>query len=333
VNLQTAIAHVTAGKILAREQAQAVMEELVSGQASEENIKTFLLELNKRPYQRDELTGFAQGLRAKALKVNIQRQPVVDTCGTGGDGLHTVNISTAAAFVVAGAGVAVAKHGNRSVSSKCGSTDVLEELGVPVDLPAEETVARVEKAGFGFFFAPRFHPAMKHVGPVRKALGVRTIFNLLGPMVNPAGVKRQVVGVYDPDLLETYAHVLLDLGAERVLVVRGEDGMDEISPAAPTRVCLGENGQVRSFTVTPEDLGLPRRDLEEIRGGDARTNAAAIRGALSDSHPAVHDAICLNAAAALVAAGTTDDLSAALLAAAGAIKNGNARKALAEAAA
>jgi anthranilate phosphoribosyltransferase len=314
---------------LSRVQAKELMTLLISGDVAKEEIKTLLLALNKRPHEEDTIGGFAEGMLERATLVPIDRTPLIDTCGTGGDGLSTFNISTASAFVAAGAGVAVAKHGNRSVSSKSGSADVLEALGLKVDGNAEYVKSRIEKTGFGFFFAPVFHPAMKNVGPARRELGVRTVFNLLGPIANPARVDRQVVGIYDGALLETYARVLLSLGAKRILVVRGEDGMDEFSLTAPTRVCMADSEHgLKMETVTPEDVGLTRCSSEDLRGGDAKENARLMLDVLGGKEGPMLDATLFNAGAALVAAGVCADYKEGIAAARETVASGKALKVL-----
>lgn len=314
------------GEALDLASARAAMDHLVSGAADAAQMSAFLLAIEARGVQPAELTGFALSLRAHAVTVSVARRPLIDTCGTGGDGLHTFNISTAAAFVAAGAGAAVAKHGNRSVSSKCGSADVLEALGVPVEAEAEAVRAALEETGFGFFFAPKFHPAVGHVSAVRKALGVRTVFNLLGPMVNPALVPRQVVGIYSEALLETYAAVLLELGLERALVVRGEDGMDELSLSGRTVVCHVEKGRPigRTF-LTPEDAGLKRADIETLRGGDAAVNARLLLQVLEGRPGPRLDATLYNAGAAVWIAGLAPDLRGGVEAARQSVASGRAR--------
>jgi anthranilate phosphoribosyltransferase len=314
---------------LTREEAKELVLLLISGDVEKEDIKKLLLTLNERPFAEETLTGFAQGMIERAETVSISRTPLIDTCGTGGDGLSTFNISTAAAFAAAGAGVAVAKHGNRSVSSKSGSADVLEALGVSVDSGADAVKADIERTGFGFLFAPIFHPATKNVGPARRELGVRSVFNLLGPLVNPARVTRQVVGIYDGSLLEIYARVLLSLGARRVLVIRGEDGMDEFSLSAPTRVCFADaQSGIHMETVTPEDAGLTPCAPEELKGGDARENAELMRRVLSGEEGPLLDAVLFNAGAALIAAGLCENYKDGVAAARDSVASGKAMKVL-----
>lgn len=307
--LNESLALIREGKTIGAKGASAVMDVVMTGGADPETVKALLLALNERGQDADEIAGFVEGMRAKAKMVSIKRDALIDTCGTGGDGLHTVNISTTAAFIAAGAGAAVAKHGNRSVSSKCGSADVLEELSVPVDLSPEDAVRSVEETGFAFFFAPHYHPAMKHVGAIRKSLGVRTVFNLLGPLANPACVKRQIVGMYDGSLLDVYANTLERLGAERSMVVRGEDGMDELSLCGTTHVRLVEAGKgIVSLELTPEDVGLSPAPIEALKGGDAKENAVALIRALEGKPGAPLDAVLYNAGAAIFVAGLADSV-------------------------
>ncbi len=278
---------------------------LMGGEWSEPQQAAFLVALRARGESAGEVAAAARILRRMAIPVEVSRAPVVDTCGTGGDASHTVNISTAAAFVVAACGVAVAKHGNRSVSSRCGSADVVEALGLPLDLAPEACSRLLEEEGFAFLFAPRLHPAMRAVMPVRRALGVRTVFNLLGPLCNPAAVRRQVVGVYAEEVMPLVAGALAALGAEHAWVVHGSDGLDEVSVCAPTRVIEVRDGEIgREFTLEPQAFGIRRARLDDLRGGDAAANAARIRTVLSgeDDSP-VAEAVLLNAAAALTVSG------------------------------
>jgi anthranilate phosphoribosyltransferase len=268
-------------------------------------------------------------MRRNALAIQSHHPLVVDTCGTGGDGRGTFNISTAAALVVAGAGLPVAKHGNRSVSSMCGSADVLGELGVRLDLPHEKVAACLDEVGIGFLFAPSFHPAMKHaIGP-RREMGVRTVFNILGPLTNPAGAQVQVLGVYDGALTEMMAQVLNALGSRGAFVVHGADGLDELSTTGPNRVTRLEDGRVRTYSLDPRDLGLPRATLDDLKGGDARENAALIRDVLDGETGPRRDVVLLNAAACLVAGKAANDLPQGLALAAASIDSGAARAKLA----
>ena len=295
--IREAIARVVDGGTLSEAESRAVMEEIMEGRATDAQIAAFLVALRMRGETVEELVGAANAMREKATEVPIGVD-AVDTCGTGGDGAGTFNISTVAAFVVAGAGVPVAKHGNRSVSSRCGSADLLEALGIRLDLPPETLARCVEEVGIGFLFAPLLHRAMKHaIGP-RREIGVRTLFNLLGPVTNPAGVRRQVLGVYSPDRVEQMAEVLKDLGTKRALVVHG-DGMDEVTICGPTLVGELKDRGVRTYQVVPEDFGFRRVELRELSGGDTRTNAEIAEGVLKGEPGPKRDVVVLNAGAAI----------------------------------
>jgi anthranilate phosphoribosyltransferase len=320
---------------LSREEAHAVMTEILTGQCSDAQIAALLVALHMKGETVEEIVGFAEAIRAAAIPLKLHgdsvldasgtgRDVLVDTCGTGGDASGTFNISTATAFVVAGAGVRVAKHGNRSVTSKCGSADVMEALGVNINLPTAQLAACLEQVGIAFLFAPAMHSAMKYVQTARRELHLRTVFNLLGPLTNPARATCQVVGVYSADLVEKLAEALSMLGLRRALVVHGSDGLDEITVTASTRIAEVRDGQVRSYEVTPEEFGLQRATLEEISGGDAAHNAMLIREVLSGKKSARRDIVLLNAAAALVAAGRADHLGDAVPLAAKAIDSGAA---------
>jgi anthranilate phosphoribosyltransferase len=320
---------------LSREEAHAVMTEVLTGQCSDAQIAALLVALHMKGETVEEIVGFAEAIRAAAIPLELHnnsvldasdtgRDALVDTCGTGGDASGTFNISTAAAFVVAGAGVRVAKHGNRSVTSKCGSADVMEELGVNIQLPVARLAACLEQAGIAFLFAPAMHSAMKHVQTARRELHLRTVFNLLGPLTNPARATCQVVGVYSSDLVEKLAEALSMLGLRRALVVHGSDGLDEITITASTRIAEVRDGQVHSYEITPEEFGLRRATLDEISGGDAACNAMLIREVLAGKKSARRDIVLLNAAAALVAAGRADHLRDAVPLAAKAIDSGAA---------
>ena len=300
-----------AGRDLPAETTEACFTALMAGEWSEPEQAAFLVALRAKGETPGEVAAAARVLRSFAIAVPTSRAPLVDTCGTGGDGAHTLNISTAAAFVVAACGVAVAKHGNRSVSSRCGSADVLEALGMPLDLEPERLGALLDEWGFAFLFAPRLHPAMRAVMPVRRALGVRTVFNLLGPLANPAAVRRQVVGVYGRAVVELVAGALAELGAERAWVVHGDDGLDELSVCAPTRVVEVRDGRVAGeLMVEPERLGLRCASPAELAGGDAAENATRLRAILAgEERSAAADAVALNAAAALLVAGAVADLA------------------------
>ena len=287
------------GERLSRAQARAAMDVIMSGAAKPAQIGAFLMGLRQRGETAEEIAGAIDSLQAHARTVSVSRRPLVDTCGTGGDGCGTFNISTAAAFVVAGAGVAVAKHGNRSVSSRCGSADVLETLGARVDLPPEGAAACLEDTGMGFFFAPVHHSAVRHAAEVRRELGIRTLFNLLGPLANPAGVTHQLVGVYDGALTETVARVLKLLGREGAMVVHGGGGEDEISLGGPTRVSELRAGEVRTYSIGPEDFGAKTAELASLQGDDPTQNAAVLRAVLRGTEGAPLEAVCVNAGAAL----------------------------------
>jgi anthranilate phosphoribosyltransferase len=275
----------------------------------------------------DEITGAVTAMREKMLRVTAP-QDAVDIVGTGGDASGSFNISTCAAFIVAGAGVPVAKHGNRALSSRSGAADVLGALGVKIELTPDEVARCIKEAGIGFMFAPAHHPAMKNVGPTRVELGTRTIFNLLGPLSNPAGVKRQMVGVFSRQWVEPLAQVLKNLGSEHVWVVHGSDGLDEITTAGPTYVAALENGAVRSFEITPEEVGLARVKPEALRGGDAKENAQALSDVLKGKKNAFRDVAVLNAAAGLIVAGRAKDLKAGVALAEKSIDSGEAARRL-----
>ncbi len=322
------------GGVLERREAEAVMEELLSGRLGAAEIVRLLTALNRRPVQRHELAGFAHVMRKHATPVfaDGEKKPgrMVDTCGTGGDDSGTFNISTAAAIVAAAAGARVAKHGNRAASSRSGSADVLEALGVRLDLPFERYGGAVREIGIGFFFAQAAHTAARHAAPARKQIGVRTVFNLLGPLTNPAGAQAQVVGVYSPDVMELVAETLAELGVERAFVVHGAGGLDEISIAGETRVAEVFNGTIRRFQVAPDEFGVTRSPLEAIRGGSAEENAGMIRGILGGEVGAKRDVVVINAAAAIVAAGVAGDFRAGAELAGKAIDSGAAAKKLNE---
>ena len=308
--IREAIAHLVAGGSLSETEAAAAMDEMMSGTATPSQLGAFLTALRLKGETVDEVTGLARVMREKALHVPLPSTvQAVDTCGTGGDSAGTFNVSTAAGLLVAAMGQPVAKHGNRAATSRCGSADVLEALGVKLELGPEDVAACVEQVGFGFMFAPTFHPAMRHVGPTRREIGIRTVFNILGPLTNPAGARYQVLGVADPSLLSLMGESLLRLGCERALVVHGDDGVDELSLSAPTRVVevRGREGDVIEYTTTPEELGLERHDHDAVRGGDAQENAAMMRGTLrGERHGAIADMVALNAGAALYVTGRAE---------------------------
>mgnify|MGYP000701767115 CR=1 FL=1 len=313
-----------AGEELSPDTMEDCFAALMSGEWSEPQQAAFLVALRAKGETPTELAAAARVLRRLAVPVPTSRQPLVDTCGTGGDGSHSLNISTAAALVAAACGVAVAKHGNRSISSRCGSADVVEALGIPLELEAEELGAILDAVGFAFLFAPRLHPAMRAVMPVRRALGVRTLFNLLGPLANPAGVRRQVVGVFSPRVQPLVAAALAELGCEHAWVVHSEDGLDEISVGAATRVVEVRDGVVAGeWVVEPAALGAATPQGQELAGGDPAANAARIGAILrGEEGGAAADAIALNAGAALVVGGVAPTLEEGFAVARGALSSG-----------
>ncbi|MDR7446799.1 MAG: anthranilate phosphoribosyltransferase [Armatimonadota bacterium] len=305
--IREAIARIVDGASLTAEEAAAVMGEIMDGQATPAQIGALITALRMKGETPEEIAGFAVAMRQRAHRIEPQVPTFVDVVGTGGDRSGTFNISTVAAFVVAGAGVPVAKHNNRAVSSRCGSADLLEALGVPADVEPERARRAIEEVGIGFLFAPRFHPAMRHAAGPRREVGIRTVFNVLGPLTNPAGARHQVVGVYHASLVEPVARVLQQLGTRHAFVVHG-DGMDELAPSGPSYVAEVREGQVRTFELQPEDAGLPRHPAQAVRGGEASQNARLALSVLRGEPGAHRDVVLLNAAAALVAAGTCSDL-------------------------
>ncbi len=327
--IQQALTAMLDGRDLSRDDARAVMDEIMAGEATQAQIGGFLVALRMKGETPDEIAGFAEAIRARGVSVAPQRVDLVDTAGTGGDGQATINISTAAALVAAAAGAGVAKHGNRAVSSASGSADVLEALGFVLDPPPERIAQSIDELGFGFLFAPAHHPGFRHAAPVRKELALRTVFNVLGPLSNPAGARAQIVGVYDPALVRTIAEVLARLGAHRAYVVHGAFGIDELSPAGPNLVCEVVFGEVHDRTIDPLDLGVPRCAPEELRGGSPAENAAVIRSVFAgDDRGAKRDAILLNAAGAIAAGGHAEDLREGLEVARRAVDSGSAAERL-----
>lgn len=327
-------------KDLTREEAFAVMHAIMSGQATDAQIAAFLTALRMKGETVEELIGFARVMREKVLPVKTRarvqtslsgtdREMLVDTCGTGGDATGTFNVSTATAFVVSGAGIPVAKHGNRSVSSLCGSADVVEALGVRLDLTPERVGRCVDEVGIGFCYAPLLHKAMKFVMLARREIRIRTVFNILGPLTNPAHATAQVIGVYDGALTEAMAQVLKELGTARAFVVHGEDGLDELSTTGPSRVAELRDGQIRCYTVQPEDFGLPRVSLADLKGGSATDNAEIVRRILAGERGPKRDIVVLNAGAAIAAGGKAPDIAGGIALAAQAIDSGAARDRLA----
>jgi len=322
--IQQALARLLDGHDLSREEARAVMGSIMTGEATPAQIAGFLIALRAKGETADEIAGCAESMREHVLPVRAKREDLVDTAGTGGDGAKTINISTAAALVAAAAGAGVAKHGNRAVSSASGSADVLEALGFNLELAPERVALSIDELGFGFLFAPTHHPAMRHAAPVRRELGARTVFNVLGPLTNPAGARAQVVGVYAPELVRTIAEVLAQLGASRAFVVHGAGGIDELSPAGPNFVCEVVNGGVRARNIDPLEFGLERCDPAELRGGSPHDNAAAIRAVFAGENGGRRSAILLNAAGAIAAGGHAEDLREGLELARRAVDSGAA---------
>ena len=306
-DLKSIIGKVATGATLSREEAASAFDSMMSGEATPSQMGGLLLALRVRGETVDEITGAVTAMRAKMLRVDAPAD-AIDIVGTGGDGSGSVNVSTCAAFIAAGAGIPVAKHGNRALSSRSGAADVLSALGVKIDIKPDHVGRCVHEAGIGFMFAPAHHPAMKNVGPTRVELATRTIFNLLGPLSNPASVRRQMVGVFSRQWVLPLAQVLKNLGSEQVWVVHGSDGLDEITLTGPTFVAALENGTIRSFEVTPEDAGLSRVDGDALKGGDAAANAVALQSVLDGVPSPFRDVALLNAAAALIAAGRTATL-------------------------
>ncbi len=321
--IKDAIASLVAGKSLSMDQAESVMTEIMNGEVTPAQFGAFVTALRIKGETSEEIAGMAKVMRAKAIPVHADGI-VVDTCGTGSDNSSTFNISTAAAFVVAGAGLKVAKHGNRAMSSKCGSADVLEALGVRIDMNAQQVESCLTEVGIGFMFAPSFHPAMKYAGPPRREIGIRTVFNILGPLTNPANAQAQVLGVADASLMEKMAKVLRALGCHHALVVHGEDGLDEITITGSTQVCELEGGHIRRYSVSPQDFGFSRVSLESIRGGSPTDNAALVRHILEAAPGPQREVVLMNAAAAIVAGGRAKTLPEGAKLAAEAIDSGRA---------
>jgi anthranilate phosphoribosyltransferase len=324
MTIQQALAHLLEGRSLDRGQARAVMSSIMRGEATPAQMGGFLVALRAKGETPDEIAGCAEAMREHALVVHPDRDDLVDTAGTGGDGANTFNISTAAALVAAAAGAGVAKHGNRAASSATGAADVLEALGFELALPPARIERSIDELGFGFLFAQAHHPAMKHAGPVRRELATRTVFNVLGPLTNPAGARAQLVGVYAAGIVRTIAEALVRLGAHRAFVVHGAGGIDELSPAGPNLVCEVERGNVREYELDPTDLGIPRCDAVELRGGDPAHNARALRTVLSGGNGGHRSAVLLNAAGAIAASGHAADLREGLELARAAVDSGAA---------
>ena len=330
MTVQEALARLLDGRDLSRSAARDVMGEIMEGKATPAQIGGFLVALRLKGETAAEIAGCAEAMRAHVLAVKPKRADLVDTAGTGGDGAGTFNISTAAALVAAAAGAGVAKHGNRAVSSSSGSADVLEALGFELELPAERIERSIDELGFGFLFAPSHHPAMRHAAPVRRELAARTVFNVLGPLTNPAGARAQVVGVYAPELVPTIATVLSRLGARRAFVVHGAGGIDELSPAGPNLVCEVAGGKVRSREIDPRDFGIPRCRPSDLAGGSPQENAETIREIFAGAKGAKREAVLLNAGGAVAAGGHARDLEEGYRVASEALASGAAGERLEE---
>lgn len=313
---------------LSEEEMTSVMNQIMTGEATPIQVASFLTALRMKGETVEEITGAARVMREKAHRVRVKASRVLDTCGTGGDQKGTFNVSTTAAFVVAGAGVTVAKHGNRSVSSQSGSADVLSALGVKIDVPKERVEECLEKIGLGFLFAPLLHEAMKYAVQPRREIGIRTIFNLLGPLTNPAAATHQLIGIYDGKLTSLIAHVLKNLGALRAMIVHGMEGLDEISVCGPTKVSELRDGGVRDYSVLPEELGLKRCRLEDLHGGSPEECAAIVRGVLRGEKGPKRDMVLLNSGAALYVSGAVDSLVQGVSLAAESIDAGSAQRKL-----
>ena len=327
MDIREAIDAVVSGNSLNMDEAAAVMRQIMQGEATPAQLGSFLTALRLKGESTGEIAGMANVMREFSLKVRVEGT-VVDSVGTGGDGSNTFNISTAAALVAAGAGVRIAKHGNRAASGSCGAADVLEALGVRIELPPEGVERCINEGGIGFMFAQAFHPSMRHAGPVRREIGIRTVFNILGPLTNPAAAQRQLIGVAYPDLGEKVAEVMRLLGSERSLVVHGAGGLDEIALDGDTYVWELRDGQVESWTFRPGDTGLGRWSVDDLRGGDREANAAAMRRLLAGEGGPIRDAVLLNTAGVLLTAGTAATIADGIQQAAQAIDSGAARQRL-----
>lgn len=309
VNMQQALARVVGGESLRREEAAAIMEIIMSGEATSAQIAALVTALRMKGETVDEITGFAEVMRAKASRVATEQEGLLDTCGTGGSGIHKFNISTASAIIAAAAGIRVAKHGNRAMSGKAGSADVLEALGVNITLTAEQAARCLDAIGICFMFAQLYHPSLRHAAGPRKELGIRSIFNMLGPLTNPAGADRQLLGIYERSRTETVAGVLQQLGLKRAMIVSSHDGLDEISLSAPSQISELKEGAIRTYDITPEELGLGRCSLNDVMGGDAAENASIIHRVFSGKERgAYRDIIAANAGACIYVGGAASSL-------------------------
>jgi len=330
MDIRTALTRLIAGAALSETEMEAVMRQLMEGAATPAQVGGLLTALRMKGETVEEITGAVRAMRAYAAPLQPRAAVVIDTCGTGGDLRGTFNISTAAALIAAGAGLTVAKHGNRAMSGKVGGADVLEALGVKIDLAAEQVCACIDEVGIGFLFAPVFHPAMRYAAGPRRELGFRTIFNLLGPLSNPAGTRHQLVGVFAPEWVEPLARALGRLGSVHALVVHGDDGLDEISLAAPTQISEWNGGSLHSYRITPEDFGFKRCENAELEGGDRETAASIIRGIVAGASGPRADIAVLNAAAAMYAGGAVASIAAGIDRARDSVRSGRARQKLAQ---
>jgi len=326
--ISEATAILTSGKDLKNDQMKSVMEEILGGSAKNDEIVSFLKSLSLQGETVEELTAAVKVMREHATKIRTHHKVVLDTCGTGGDKLGTFNVSTAVAIVASACGIAVAKHGNRAVSSACGSADILEALGINLNLSPAKLEKCLNEVGIAFLFAQNLHPAMKYAMPARKAIAKRTIFNILGPLSNPAGATHQLVGVYEMHLTEALAEALSDLGAVHALVVHGEDGLDEVSTTAKTHVCEAHKGKIRSYEITPEDFGIQKANLNDLKGGNCVENASTLIGILQGEEGAKQDIVLLNAGCAIYAADGAKSIKEGIDLARGAVKSGKAMRRL-----
>jgi anthranilate phosphoribosyltransferase len=322
--IKESIRTISAKQNLSKAEAYETMNEIMSGSATESQIAAFLMGLRLKGETVEEIAGCAQSMREKAVRIRSGRDRIIDTCGTGGDAAGTFNISTAAAIIASAAGAVVAKHGNRAVSSKCGSADVLKGLGVNIELSPERVTEVLEEVGITFLFAPLMHGAMKFAAPVRRDLGIRTIFNILGPLTNPAGAKRQLLGVFDESLTDVLAGVLRELGSEHAIVVHGEGGFDELSTLGRSRVTELKNGAIKTYQIDAQQLGVKRPTIEELRGGDVGVNVQRLRSILEGNEGPPTDIALLNAGAALIVAGQAENLAQGMEVARGTVKSGAA---------
>lgn len=322
------LGQLASGQDLTRSQAREAMDEIMAGEAEAAQMAAFVVALRMKGETSEEMTGLAEALRSAAVPVELGAEEAVDIVGTGGDGSHTFNISTTAALIAAGAGARVAKHGNRAASSRCGSADVLEGLGMVIDLEPDAMATLVREEGFGFFFAPRYHPALRHAIPVRKALGIPTVFNFLGPLANPAGVRRYALGVADQRMAERMIEVLSHLGADSAFVVHGEDGLDEVTTSGPTYILRLRDGEITHAEFTPEDFGIPRSGLADLVGGDVDDNVEITHRILEGEAGPRRDAAVVNASVGLVAAGVAEGFVEGVDLAAQAVDSGAAAKLL-----